>query len=393
MSAYPQTSSTLRVSPATAGVLPRVVHQSPRMAEVLDRARRVASTPVKILITGESGVGKDVIARYIHAHSARAMRPMVAVNCAAFGDALLESELFGHVRGSFTGAHRDKVGKFQLADGGTLFMDEVGEMTPRMQALLLRCLENGELQRVGADGSPIRVDVRVIAATNRDLPSLVAAGQFREDLMYRINVASIHVPPLRERVEDIPEIVQQVLAECAARARVSEEAMHALQRYRWPGNVRELQNVIAQTACMAAGDVIELRDLPANVREMPRPHTVPRTERRRQIADDLFSGLTDGRFGFWNHVHRLFLNRDITRHDLREVVRRGLAATNGSYRAMVKLFHIDEHDYKRLLNFLAAHGCTVDCREFRAPQWTAEPPERFAIERGPQTDLHKSAVA
>src|SRR5918992_3780591 len=170
---------------------------------------------------------------------------MVAVNCAAFGDALLESELFGHVRGSFTGAHRDKVGKFQLADGGTLFMDEVGEMTPRMQALLLRALENGEIQRVGADGSASRVDVRVIAATNRDLPNLVATGQFREDLMYRINVASIHVPPLRERTEDIPDIVKQVLAECGARVTVSEAAMHALQRYRWPGNVRELQNVIA----------------------------------------------------------------------------------------------------------------------------------------------------
>ena len=363
------------------------------MAEVLERAHRVARTPVKILITGESGVGKDVIARYIHAHSARATRAMVAVNCAAFGDALLESELFGHVRGSFTGAHRDKVGKFQLADGGTLFMDEVGEMTPRMQALLLRALENGEIQRVGADGSPIRVDVRVIAATNRDLPSLVACGQFREDLMYRINVASIHVPPLRERVEDIPEIVQQVLDECGARASVSQRAMQALQRYRWPGNVRELQNVIAHTACMTGGDVIEVHDLPAAVRETPRPHTVPRVERRRQIADDLFTGLTDGRFGFWDHVHRLFLNRDITRHDLREVVRRGLAATNGSYRALVKLFHIDEHDYKRLLNFLAAHGCTVDCREFRGPQWTAEPPDGFAIERGPHTDLHKSAVA
>jgi DNA-binding NtrC family response regulator len=183
------------------------------------------------------------------------------------------------------------------------------------------------------------------------------------------------------------------VAECGARARVSEAAMHALQRYRWPGNVRELQNVIAQTACMAAGEVIELHDLPASVREMPRPHTMSRIERRRQIADDLFSGLTDGRFGFWDHVHRLFLNRDITRHDLREVVRRGLAATNGSYRAMVKLFHIDEHDYKRLLNFLAAHGCTVDCREFRGPQWMAEPPESFSIERAPQGDLHKSAVA
>jgi transcriptional regulator with GAF, ATPase, and Fis domain len=362
-----------RVPAVRLATPPIVAFESRTMADLLDRCRRVARSPVKVILTGESGVGKDLIARYIHACSARAARAMVTVNCAAFSETLLESELFGHVRGSFTGAHRDKVGKFQLAHLSTIFLDEIGEMSPRMQALLLRVLENGEIQPVGADGAGARVDVRVIAATNRDLAAEVAAGRFREDLMYRINVASIHVPPLRERPEDIPAIVRQVAEECGFAVTISPAAMHTLQRYRWPGNVRELQNVIAQALCMASGDVIDIDDLPASLGETPHRYAVARSERRRQIADDLFNGLVEGRFGFWDHLHRLFLNRDITRHDVREVIRRGLAATHGSYRGIVKLFRMDDHDYKRLLNFLAAHECTVDCREFRESRWTAEP--------------------
>jgi DNA-binding NtrC family response regulator len=394
MSTFPQTSSLVVPHPPRAGTAvakPTVIYHSREMTEVLERARRVARSSVKVLITGESGVGKDLIARCIHALSDRAVRPMVTVNCAAFSETLLESELFGHVKGSFTGAHRDKVGKFQLAQNGTIFLDEIGEMSPRMQALLLRVLENGEIQPVGSDATTVRVDVRVIAASNRDLPAAVAAGQFREDLMYRINVASIHVPPLRQHAEDIPVLVQHLAEECGSRVTFSPEAMRVLQRHRWPGNVRELQNVVAQAICMARGDVIEVDDLPSSVRGMPRPRTLARAERRRQIADDLFSGLVEGRFGFWDHLHKLFLNRDITRNDVRELVRRGLVATSGSYRAMVKLFRMDDHDYKRLLNFLAAHGCTVDCREFREGQWMAEP--EFTPLPAPESDIPGSAVA
>ena len=182
------------------------------MTELLTMAERAAESPAKVLITGESGVGKDLVARYIHGQSARKPAPFVAVNCAGLTETLLESELFGHVKGSFTGAYRDKRGKIQLAHRGTLFLDEVGEMSLRMQALLLRFLENGEIQAVGSDQSHTRVDVRVMAATNRNLSDHVAAGQFREDLLYRLRVIHLPVPPLRERPEDIQVLKQHFLA-------------------------------------------------------------------------------------------------------------------------------------------------------------------------------------
>ena len=221
------------------------------MLEVLALARRSAAGDAKVLITGESGVGKDVIARHIHASSKRARGPFIAVNCAGLTETLLESELFGHVKGSFTGAYRDKRGKLQMAHGGTLFLDEVGEMSLRMQALLLRFLETGEIQSVGAHEETTTVDVRVIAATNRNLPDRVAAGEFREDLLYRLRVIHIHVPPLRERRDDIPLLVQHLLKRAEHAVEVSEDAMQLLQRYRWPGNIRELQNVIEQAMWFA----------------------------------------------------------------------------------------------------------------------------------------------
>ena len=182
---------------------PLFIAESEAMKDLKQLAARASGGDAKVLVTGESGVGKDVIARFIHARSKRSPRPFIAVNCAAFSETLLESELFGHVKGSFTGAHRDKVGKLQQANRGTIFLDEGGEMSLRMQALLLRFLESGEIQSVGADGGGTHVDVRVISATNRDLPTLISAGQFREDLLYRIRVIHLQVPPLRARREDI----------------------------------------------------------------------------------------------------------------------------------------------------------------------------------------------
>ena len=204
------------ISSASPRVLPleqpSVVVASAAMTDLLAMAARAAESPAKVLITGESGVGKDVVARYIHSRSSRRLAPFVAVNVAGVTETLLESELFGHVKGSFTGAYRDKRGKLQLAHRGTLFLDEVGEMSLRMQALLLRFLENGEIQAVGSDETQARVDVRVIAATNRNLNDLVAAGQFREDLLYRLRVIHLHVPPLRERTEDVQALMQHFLA-------------------------------------------------------------------------------------------------------------------------------------------------------------------------------------
>jgi DNA-binding NtrC family response regulator len=341
------------------------VAASRQMLRIRELARRAGLTGAKTLITGESGVGKDVVAREIHAASDRARREFVAVNCAGIAEELLESELFGHVKGSFTGAYRDCPGKLQMADGGTLFLDEIGEMSLRMQATLLRFLESGEIQPVG-DARPRTVNVRVIAATNRNLPERVAAGHFREDLLYRLRVIQIAVPPLRERRADIPALIEHVLRRVGTRARISSEALDALTRYRWPGNVRELQNVVEQALWLVEDDCIELDHLPEAVRT---GHWIAvRHERRRQVADQLFEALVLGHYSFWDHVHPMFIERDLTRHDIRELVRRGLTATNGNYRSVLKLFGMKDSDYCRFHNFLNVHGCKLEFRQFRNGQ-------------------------
>jgi transcriptional regulator with PAS, ATPase and Fis domain len=337
---------------------------SPSMRALVTFAERAGSSEAKVLITGESGVGKDRIARIVHERSPRSSQPFVAVNCAGLTESLLESELFGHVKGSFTGAYRDKIGKLQQAHRGTLFLDEIGEMSLRMQALLLRFLENGEIQAVGSDASVVRVDVRVVAATNRNLSELIAAGQFREDLWYRVRVIHLHVPPLRERLEDIRPLATHFMVRSGRKVNIAEEAIRLLERYRWPGNVRELQNVIEQTVWLAPGDIVSPEHLPSQIQTTAQA-LLPVRERRTQVADELYQALVVSGYSFWEHIYPLFLSRDITRHDMRELVRRGLATTRGNYRTMLKLFGIPPRDYKRFLNFLAAHDCRADFREFR----------------------------
>jgi transcriptional regulator with PAS, ATPase and Fis domain len=329
---------------------------------------RIARSDVKVLITGESGVGKEVVASEIVTGSLRASRPFVTVNCAGLPETLLESELFGHVRGSFTGAYRDQPGKLELANTGTLFLDEIGEMTLRMQGLLLRFLETGELQKVG-DRVGTRVDVRTIAATNRNLRQMVTQGQFREDLFYRLNVIHLIVPPLRERREDIGELVSHFLERLGQPGRrvassVGPEAMQLLVAYDWPGNVRELQNVIEQTITRARGEVVTVEDLPHDVR-VRTPGTAPFRERRRTIADQLYERITNEHQSFWTTVYPLFIQREITRQSVREVVRRGLAESNGNYKIVARKFNLDPGDYKKLLNFLRKHNCQPSFREFR----------------------------
>src|SRR5687767_10612779 len=218
------TSRTASIGPLAA---PVIVGESPALKRVLHIAQRLAVGDSKVLITGESGVGKDVIARHVHVNSPRAAQRFVALNCASVSETLLESELFGHVKGSFTGAYRDKVGKLQQAHKGTIFLDEIGEMSLRMQAMLLRFLENGEVVAVGSDTPPARVDVRVISATNRNLHEMVAKGLFREDLLYRINVGCIEVPPLRDRKEDIPALVEFIVGKNGRSAAVEPDTMEA----------------------------------------------------------------------------------------------------------------------------------------------------------------------
>jgi two-component system, NtrC family, response regulator AtoC len=247
-----------------------IVGSSPAMRAALDMARKVAPHSATVLVSGESGTGKELVARLIHRESPRAGGPFVAVNCGAIPEALLESELFGHVKGAFTGATRDKAGLFEEAHNGTLFLDEIGELPAALQVKLLRALQEGDIRRVGSTEATV-VDVRVIAATNRDLEADVTSGRFRADLFYRINVVAIALPPLRERPEDLPELAQFFLARHAARMGltahgISSAAMQAIAEHAWPGNVRELEHAIERALVMTGGGVIEPSDLPALAR-------------------------------------------------------------------------------------------------------------------------------
>lgn len=238
-----------------------VVAEDPASRALLDLARRVAASDASVLISGESGVGKEVLARFIHRHSARAQRPFVAINCAAIPDNLLEATLFGHERGAFTGALQSHAGKFEQAQGGTLLLDEVTEMPLGLQAKLLRVLQEREVERVGGK-KPIPLDVRILATSNRNLESEVQAGRFREDLYYRLNVFPLHLPALRERPRDIVPLARRVLARSAEGAAerqhaLSESAISCLTTYTWRGNIRELENVIQRAIILAPGDTIE----------------------------------------------------------------------------------------------------------------------------------------
>jgi len=244
-----------------------IVGRSPLIAAALAVAEKVARHPSTVLVTGESGTGKELIARHIHRSSPRASAPFVAVNCGAIPETLLESELFGHAKGAFTGATADRDGLFSDADGGTLFLDELGELPVALQVKLLRALQEGEVRRVG-DNVARRVDVRVVAATSRDLEADVADGRFRADLYYRVNVVRIHLPALRERTEDVPELVRHFIDRFNARLGLrvtgaSAAAMRALMEYPWPGNVRELENVVERAMVLADHDRIDVDQLPA----------------------------------------------------------------------------------------------------------------------------------
>jgi DNA-binding NtrC family response regulator len=261
-----------------------LIGRSRGMLAVYKQIAHAAGSDAPVLVTGETGTGKELVARALHHHSRRGKRPFVPVNCGALAEGLLESELFGHVRGSFTGAVGDKKGVFEQADGGTIFLDEIGETTPAVQVRLLRALEQGEVRPVGAS-RVMTVNVRVVAATNRDLERAVREGTFRQDLYYRLNVVRIAVPPLRERRDDIPLLAAHVLraaAETQGRPRrLSPAALGALMAHPWPGNVRELENVLERQALSAGGGTIELEDLPPALRDRP----------PASLEEPLFAGL------------------------------------------------------------------------------------------------------
>ena len=347
-----------------------LIGKSAVIVELMQEIERIARSDAKVLVTGESGVGKELVATAIHRRSPRAARPLVTVNCAGLPETLLESELFGHVKGSFTGAYRDKRGKLELADGGTMFLDEIGEMTLRMQGLLLRFMETGELQKVGSDRATTRVNVRVIAATNRNLRDMIGQGTFREDLFYRLNVIHLTVPPLRERREDIPELIEHFLDQFTRNnmyvtKTVSPDALRLLCEYSWPGNVRELENVIERLVVTGRTESGQADALPADVRMHSSIGLRPKRERRRTVADDLFKRLMEERESFWTAVYPLYMEREITRGNVRDIVRKGLEEARGNYKIVARMFNMEQRDYKRFLNFLRKHDCQVPFKEYR----------------------------
>jgi transcriptional regulator with PAS, ATPase and Fis domain len=373
----------------------QLVGASRAIAELKAEIERIAHSDAKVLITGESGSGKEVVARAICASSPRCDGPFVPVNCAGIPETLLESELFGHVKGSFTGAYRDKPGKLEMADNGTIFLDEIGEMTLRMQGLLLRFLETSEIQKVGSERSNRANNVRVITATNRDLSDLMRQGLFREDLFYRINVLWIVVPPLRDRRDDIPLLVDYFLNTFTGKAArpwhapvatdggdgngnggangynrtmvrgIAPEAMAALVDYPWPGNVRQLENVLERLVVTCRREMIQVDDLPPDLSRPGQPSLRPRRERRKTVADELYRQLREQQLSFWDLVYPLYMEREITRGNVRELVHKGLGEARGNYKIVLRLFNMESADYKRFLNFLRKHDCQLPFKEYR----------------------------
>ena len=349
------------------------------MQTVFAEIDTAARSDAKVLITGETGVGKEAVAQAIHQRSRRHATPFVAVNCAGVPDTLLESEFFGHVRGSFTGAVQDKPGLLRQAHTGTLFMDEVGEMSLRMQALLLRFLESGEIQAVGAGAVQKRTDVRIIAATHRDLPRSIDSREFREDLYYRLNVLQVRIPPLRDRKSDIPLLTAHYIRQFAgvhrvAPPEVTPAAMNVLVQHRWPGNIRELRNAVERLVLRAQGTDIDVADLPPEMatgtvgdRTASTPEADPLQPHRERL-EAIIERLFVKQESFWTSAYTHFMLRDITRDDLRFIVRLGLERTRGSYRVMLGLFNMNAADYKRFMGFLKQHDCHLPFQPFRTTQ-------------------------
>ncbi len=349
----------------------RLIGTSPAIRALRAEVSSAAHSDAKVLITGESGVGKEVTARLIHQQSGRRQGSFVAINCAGVPETLLESELFGHTRGSFTGAYRDRPGMLEAAHRGSIFLDEIGEMSLRMQGLLLRFLETGEIQRIGAQLAGAAVDGRVITATNRSLAKGIEAKTFREDLYYRLNVIHIAVPPLRERREDIPALFDSFLGSYAERYRIevprlSSEVMSHLMAYHWPGNVRELRNVAERLAVRAHGQMITPHELPPEI-TIPRPSEAVPPSHGTATSDVLYERMVTRRECFWSVVYDPFMLRDLTRRELRQVVQKGLEQTRGSYPLLLQLFNMEPDDHTRFLHFLRKHQCDMPFQRFRVP--------------------------
>lgn len=327
----------------------RIIGRSPTMHEVFKQIGRIAQQDVNVLITGESGTGKELVARAIYQHSRRAARPFLAINCAAIPEGLVESELFGHERGAFTGADRQRVGKFEQVNDGTILLDEIGDMPPAVQAKMLRVLQDQRFERVGGN-QPIATRVRVLAATNQDLEKLIIAGRFRNDLYYRLKDVTVHLPPLRERREDIPELAHHFLFRFARETDrdlrgFSPEVMVRLEAHLWPGNVRELRGVIRQAALRATGPLIQLDSIPP---ELSRVASDESAGSGSKVGSEIDAAIRAGRKG---------LHASILGGVERELILRVLRHTRGHQGQACEILGIDP---KTLRNRLRDLSITVD---------------------------------
>jgi transcriptional regulator with PAS, ATPase and Fis domain len=354
----------------TRDVAGRFIGTSSAVRHLTEELAAAARSDAKTLITGESGSGKEVAARLIHAKSRRREEAFVAINCAGVPETLLESELFGHTRGSFTGAYRDREGRLEAAHHGSIFLDEIGEMSLRMQGLLLRFLETGEVQRVGSARSSSIVDARIIAATNVDLARAAREKRFREDLFYRLNVIQISVPPLRERREDVEPLLDTFLDDLTRRSgierpQLTTAALERLVNYDWPGNVRELRNMAERLAVSGSGRLVTDGDLPAEIMA-PRAPSPPAPVATGSEVERLFQRMAEEGESFWSAVYDPFILRDLTRSVVRGLVQRGLKQTRGSYPMLLELFNIAPGELPRFLSFLRQYHCHQPARRSRS---------------------------
>ncbi|MBI4445150.1 MAG: sigma 54-interacting transcriptional regulator [Acidobacteria bacterium] len=342
----------------------RLVGSHPEMQKLAEHVRKVAVTDGTVIVTGESGTGKELVARSIHELSPRRSRRFVPINCGGLTQELIENELFGHARGSYTGAQRDKAGLFEVASGGTMFLDEIGSMALELQKKLLRVLQQRQIRRIG-ETEERNIDVRIIAATNQRLESLVEQGQFREDLYHRLNVHQIEIPPLRERESDIPMLcaffVDQLNRREKQDRQLSAAAMELLCRHQYPGNVRELENIVESIYHLSQGPLIDAEVVRWRLASSRRPASSSLQQRARELKEALFQG----RLEFWSGVRDAFLRRDLSRAEIREMISFGLAACGGRYRTLLERFHMPSADYKKFISFLSNHDCKVDFRPYR----------------------------
>ena len=341
-----------------------MVGQHPRMRKLFEEIACIAGTNGTVLISGETGTGKELVAHAIHEGSPRRQRELVAVDCSTLAENLVESELFGHCKGSFTGALTDKVGLFEAASGGTFLLDEVASLPVAVQPRLLRVLQNRTIRRVG-EIRERRVDVRIIAATNRCLAQCVQQRQFRKDLYYRLNVFQLQIPSLRDRSSDVSPLIQHFVARLNRRERrekkITPEALKLLLDYPFPGNVRELENLLESAYHLSRDDRIDGDDISSRLWRNTSESGSSGSSRVESILADLVSG----RSQFWLAVGDRLVQREFSRHEVQAIVSLGLSACGDSYRRLLQYFGLPQDDYKRFLSFLGRHKCKVDYRPYR----------------------------